>query len=359
MSKVTGKKRIEWIDAMRGFTMICVVANHVQILSFEQTFGMSSTMPFLVMFRMPLFFFISGFLVYKASTVWSFSNFLKMVGKKVRIQIIPTIVFFCAALVLFHPQKLGETLVSWFHSPMKGGYWFTIALLYMFIIYYIFEFIEHRFKKVGFLPICILWILSLCVYETCFMPKYFEWASGRRIPYTGWLNDTSFIEVMKYFHFFIYGNIVHRYWDKVEKIYDKKGFILAIMILAVLSSMEYIKLHLLHQQWANISRTISMYSLLTIVFLFFRYYQESFTKQRRLGRCLQYIGTRTLDVYLIHYLFLPTLPMVGAFFNSHRNNFVIELSASLIVATLVIGMCLLTSNILRISPFLKKYMFGR
>ncbi|MDO5447549.1 MAG: acyltransferase [Prevotellaceae bacterium] len=359
METSPAKHRIEWIDAMRGFTMIMVVANHVQILSFSQAFSWSSSMPLLILFRMPLFFFISGFLAYKASTVWSFSNFAGMMGKKIRIQIVPTAVFFCVALILFHPTAMDENCIKWLQSPVKGGYWFTIALLYMFIIYYIFEFIEHKFRRMSFLPICVLWIVSLLVYESCYLPKFFEWADGRKVAYTGWLTDTSFIQVMKYFHFFIYGNIVHRYWDRVERLYDRKGFILAIIIIAALSSMEFLKLHWLHQQWACISKTLASYSLLTIVFLFFRYYQDSFTKQRRLGRCLQYIGTRTLDVYLIHYLFLPTLPMVGVFFNAHRHNFVIELSAALIVAALVIGMCLLTSNILRISPFLKKYMFGR
>lgn len=359
MSEASGKKRIEWIDAMRGFTMILVVTNHIQIISFSQAFSWSSTMPLLTLFRMPLFFFISGFLVYKASTVWSFSNFAKLVGKKVRIQIIPTVVFFCVALMLFHPRNMGETCINWLHTPVKGGYWFTIALLYMFIIYYIFEFIEHRFKKLTFLPICILWVISLCVYATCYMPSYFEWADGRKVAYSGWLNDTSLIQTMKYFHFFIYGNIVHRYWDKVEKLYDRKGFILAIIVLATFASIEYLKLHWLRQQWALITKTLAMYSLMTIVFLTFRYYQEHFTRQTWVGRSLQYVGTRTLDVYLMHYLFLPTLPMIGDFFDAHRHNFTIELALALAIALLVVSLCLVASNILRISPFLKKYMFGR
>ena len=64
------KPRLEWLDALRGFTMILVVANHVSQMGFEQNWKWSSSLPFLLLFRMPLFFFVSGFLAYKAAQVW-------------------------------------------------------------------------------------------------------------------------------------------------------------------------------------------------------------------------------------------------------------------------------------------------
>ena len=49
---------------------------------------------------------------------------------------------------------------------------------------------------------------------------------------------------------------------------------------------------------------------------FFRYYENWFTRERVVGRSLQYVGVRTLDVYLLHYFFLPHLPAVGAWFKA-------------------------------------------
>ena len=89
---VKKKPRLEWLDAMRGFTMILVVANHVSQSGFAQDVKLSSSLSFLILFRMPLFFFISGFLAYKASQVWDIPNLFRLVGKKMRIQIIPTVV---------------------------------------------------------------------------------------------------------------------------------------------------------------------------------------------------------------------------------------------------------------------------
>lgn len=54
-------KRIEYIDALRGFTMILVVFSHVEMtsLGFETPTFLNSMF---MSFRMPLFFFISGFI---------------------------------------------------------------------------------------------------------------------------------------------------------------------------------------------------------------------------------------------------------------------------------------------------------
>ncbi len=60
MEKAVKKPRLEWLDALRGFTMILVVANHVSQMGFEQQWKLSSSLPFLLLFRMPLFFFVSG-----------------------------------------------------------------------------------------------------------------------------------------------------------------------------------------------------------------------------------------------------------------------------------------------------------
>ena len=65
------KQRLEWLDALRGFTMLLVVTNHVALKSFGMQIKWSAAIQFFLLFRMPLFFFISGFLAYKVSRVWN------------------------------------------------------------------------------------------------------------------------------------------------------------------------------------------------------------------------------------------------------------------------------------------------
>ena len=85
---------------MRGFTMLMVVANHVSQTSFGELPKTSAALSLLVLFRMPLFFFVSGFVAYKASFSWSLPDTGQLLWKKVRIQLLPTLVFLCAFIVI-------------------------------------------------------------------------------------------------------------------------------------------------------------------------------------------------------------------------------------------------------------------
>lgn len=87
------KKRFEYIDAMRGFTMLLVVCTHVVSFSYLQT-NIVTFHAALSTFRMPLFFFISGFILYKASRVWDTATTVDFLKKKFMVQIIPTLFFF-------------------------------------------------------------------------------------------------------------------------------------------------------------------------------------------------------------------------------------------------------------------------
>ena len=90
----TPTPRIEYIDALRGFTMILVVFYHVALTCWH-IIGMDvpSIHPYLVQVRMPLFFFISGFVLYKAGIKWNLLHIKQFLHKKFIVQIIPTIVF--------------------------------------------------------------------------------------------------------------------------------------------------------------------------------------------------------------------------------------------------------------------------
>ena len=48
-NSVAKKPRLEWLDALRGFTMVMVVANHVAQIGFEEEWKHSSSLQFLLM----------------------------------------------------------------------------------------------------------------------------------------------------------------------------------------------------------------------------------------------------------------------------------------------------------------------
>ena len=361
MQTTVKKQRLEWLDALRGFTMILVVAYHVAEMGFGETWKTSSSMPFLVLFRMPLFFFVSGFLAYKASQVWTARNLGALILKKIRVQTVPTVVFFLLSTAILH-RKFWPALEESFHSPFKGGYWFTIVLLYMFLVYYAFAYLESKLKRRTWIPITLLFLVSLCFYETCYQPQYFSWAYGWRKPKTPayyFLMDSSLIQLLLYFPFFLYGNIVHRYWERAQRVMDSKWFFPVVVVVVIFATMDALQWHTLRKAWAIVPLTLARFLLLTIVLMYFRHYKDYFTKLSFIGASLQYIGRRTLDIYLLHFLFLPNLPAIGSFFKANAHNFVLDTTLSILLGLLIIGFCIVTSNILRISPFFKKWLFGR
>ena len=373
------KPRLQWLDALRGFTMLLVVVNHTYGFGFDTNTKYSMFMSLCLLFRMPLFFFISGFLAYKASFSWNRHDTTSLVVRKLRVQIVPTLVFMTAEIALLYKhfwQRMGE---AW-ESPTKGGYWFTLVLLQMLLLYYAVCWIAHKFESptppVGrescqanegisdndrgnkvLSPtewfLLLLWLLSIFAYATLYMPRWFTWRTEEFFRYT------SLTELARYFQFFLLGNFCHRYWSHVCRLFDSKWFFPFLVVVAFLGAGDYLKWHNLRMEWANLPRTLAMYAFVLIIVAFFRHYQQWFSKETRIGSSLQYIGVRTLDIYLIHYFFIPKLPDVGVWFKAHPQNFILEGSAALALALLVVAFSLLTSHVLRVSPFLKKWLFGR
>lgn len=347
------KKRMEWLDAMRGFTMILVVSYHVAQMAFGQSEKISASLPFLVLFRMPLFFFVSGFLAYKSRWIWNAASFASLTWKKVKVQVLPALVFLCVLIIFRSKLPFFDAFMKVMASPTKGGYWFTWVLLQMFLIYYVCAWISQKLKNSN-IPIWILYVVCLFAYASLYLPKELgKWYDNNFMMYS------SLYETFKFMHFFVIGNLAHRYWHFILRLFNTKWFFTVVAIIAFFSCADIFKWHTLRFEWTNIPKTLAMYSTMAMVIMFFEHYKGHFTKDTKLGRSLQYIGVRTLDIYLLHFILMPKLPMVGPWLDEYHPNFIVDIVCSMSVALIVIAFCCLVSNILRVSPIFKEYLFGR
>ena len=100
------------------------------------------------------------------------------------------------------------------------------------------------------------------------------------------------------------------------------------------------------------------YAGLLLAFGFFYKYREAVGRGRPAGRMLQYVGRRTLDIYLIHYFLLPVLPFVGPFFTDYPND-LLYVAATVAVSVLVMTFSLLVGSIVRMSDPLAALLFGQ
>ena len=94
-----------------------------------------------------------------------------------------------------------------------------------------------------------------------------------------------------------------------------------------------------------------------MVFCFFRL-SASWLQRIHVSKPLQYVGTRTLDIYMLHYFFLPRFLISYADQLQAFDSSVIEFVVILCISLLVLGVTLLTSYVIRLNHFLRHYLFG-
>ncbi|MBR4828595.1 MAG: acyltransferase [Muribaculaceae bacterium] len=335
----TGRtKRIEYIDALRGFTMFLVVSHHISNLCFNVVGGgLPSITKYLLQIRMPLFFFISGFVLYKAGVVWDTKQIVSFFKKKIPVQLISPFIFFLT-FVFVTDKNLVESLFA----DGKVGYWFTYVLFEYFVLYAAVRFcIRSKWADV------VLVILGICLYST-------RWPDLKyHIPVPEHVLSLLSFEHWYLFLFFAMGTLVKKHFKAVEKLLDNNWLITICVLFYFLSNAFKL---------GNVIPELINYPLLSltgviIVFSFFRKKQAIFTKQTTLGRVMQYTGRRTLDIYLIHYFFIPYNLTFFTVFKDHPMP-IVEFTVSAIIAIIIIAACLLVSNIIRLSPFLAHWLFG-
>lgn len=348
VSEVTKpRKRIEYIDALRGFTMFLVVFNHVFTLSFlpdsvDTIFG-----NLLFIFRMPLFFFISGFVGGKAIELFDSSCYFQLTKKKIAVQLFPTVVF-SFLMTLVGPYVVFDD--SFLIHGWKM-YWFTIALLGMFIIYYSLSYLLNILKLTKYASL-IIFVVSLILFsiskvETIYLPKCVELGN-----------------VFHYFQFFVLGTIAKTYSTKFVSLCKSNIFSSIVILLFVFSSLVRFNSTVsgilptsMNSIWVFI-RLTTPYAGLIMFFTLFARMDKFFSANSLVSRIMQFVGRRTLDIYLLHFFFLPVLPISLAEVLNFSQNIVIYVIFGSVFAAAIIALCLFVSALIRNSDFLAHYLFG-
>ena len=334
------KQRIAYIDAMRGFTMILVVYSHICNYCLGDK-GMGFNDVFFL-FRLPCFFFISGWLFERVGRQWDGGNIRQTVKRKFMVQIVPTFIF----LLLLAPPPLFFSRLG----ATKGGYWFTFALFEFFLLCI---FSERFLKRWGGAFALVVSVLAFCydifynrLIHVQFLMFNIQWI-------TDVLGFLSFM-TWRYYLFFYIGTWAKRHFDILLKWTSKPAVIVAVilgfaLVALVPHSDDAVKEYLIF----SVGGILGM----TMVFTLFRlFYSQRFSL---ITHCsLEYIGTRTLDIYLLHYFFLPRfLQPYGEQLRAYDST-PLEFVVALALALVVVAICLLVSYVIRLSPFLGHYLFG-
>ncbi len=329
--------RINYIDALRGLTMFLVVLQHVElfglgILSSESVIG-----NIFISFRMPIFFFVSGYIAYKAAAEWNTKTFRSLLCKKARIQLIPTIFFF-----LLYNISISRNPITSFLDNGWGGYWFTIVLLEMFVVFYSLSYFGRKYLIPGLAFLSFMGMIASVLLR----------------PDATWWTLMCMGNLCKYFQFFSLGIIAKKYHGTFLSLVKNEIVKASALLVFIISAFILIKTDLANEpyivQWL-IRNNIMRYAGLFVVFAFFASKEEFFKRDTRVGKCMTFIGRRTLDIYMLHYFLIAPFPL---FCLLAQQNTIMELSVSAVLTIIILSVTLLMSEVIRSSNLLAHYLFG-
>lgn len=337
--------RIQYIDAMRGFTMILVIYHHILIDYLpEHSFSFNDIF---VLFRMPLFFFISGFVLYNPAKIWNMAFICAFLKKKFMIQVPSTLFFLLIVCIIFQ-----NNFVSALFSFAKNGYWFTLSLFEYFLLYALIKYMIYKFNLIRWETLVLI-SYALIVVVVPFISYICPSLQFDIYPIYNLLG----IRQLYYFIFFIFGVIIKKFFSNYQDYIfsDKKvgGYILlfggCILLDYSLNVTNVVNI---------ITKLLEAFSGILVVFSFFRHYSKTFSSENRVGIVLQYVGRRTLDIYLLHYLFLPRNMELFTDILMKVPNPIIEFFVTFLLSILTMFFCLIVSNLIRVSSTLSHVLFG-
>lgn len=295
--------------------------------------------------EIPLFFFVSGFfaskLVHQSARITLRAKFMQL--------IVPAVLMLSLNVWIHQAPLLGVI-----YNPYKQGYWFTFVLFSFIVIYLCSNYLGRKLMLNATWTNLVNLIIGITVSYIAYLSL--SWALVYRT-----LNLVSAPQYFGYFYF-VLGSILFSKRGKIINALSSTnspmyvsiggGILLYIIMQATVSLYGVRWLGCFAGFYVLILRT---FPLLIIWTLFQKY--PSLSTQGKTGRYLTFIGRRSLDVYFIHYFFLPFIPAWGEYFNSIDAPF-IEYLCAVALAIPVIFASLGIGCILRLSPLTAKILLG-
>lgn len=314
---------------------------------FKQNQSFSFIIIFINTFFLPLFFFISGFFAYK-SNKFIFRDLINNISKKFKRLIIGCLIFWTLFVYVFLNNNFETGIVT-------NYYWFCISLFEMFLIYYIFKYIVNNANE------CVKNI-SLIFSSLVLFAAYLLIVRLEERPF--WMRVLLLEELGYYYIYFVLGIFVRKYYSKIIKIisnrYVSSIILIGFLLPQILLYNNNFQSSLITGMWI----CVKFAGVLSIL-IFFHSLKDFFDRNGIISKALTYIGVSTLEIYYLHYYFIPDLWFMKGFLPV-ESGYIPTGNASTLMITflcffsiLVIILSLLTSRLLKSSEFFREILFGK
>lgn len=338
-------KRVDFIDTLRGFAIFMVIFNHISV-HITQTVSVFCDM--CLRWRMPLFFFISGFLIHSLLT--DAGMLRNRISNRLSKQLYPTLIVFLIFVTLssiLQGKNIATSLYNAVFDPMKSGYWFTISLVEVFFSFAIFIYIFNKFKanlkQKIFILLSAVSILMVFAYLL----------EGERLGH-GFFGDIvdllSLVRTLQLALYFYIGIICGIYKIKFIEIVLRKDFAFISLIVFVICYNLDLRICYLVSRIAGVFTVISIFAHL-----------QKYIPEHRITIYLKKIGKLTLPIYLFHYFILfliKSTPIICLSLITASQYFVFEMATYTLLTLAIIKCSLWIDRLLTIKPSFHKLIFN-
>ncbi|MDE5773988.1 MAG: acyltransferase family protein [Muribaculaceae bacterium] len=345
-------KREHYIDALRGLTMLSVVIVHLLVRGFGLDPNVSGLAVIRATFTLPLFFCVSGYFAYRPVTDFTLTRVRNSLKTRICALLFGTIVFDTLYLItLRRPNPF-----IWSDGDFDS-YWYTFTLLQIYILYLITVLITRlTTRSVGFSLRINLTLLTLCAISGYIAHYYIDYTTYRYY----WIFAPK---SMEYLQFFLVGTLVRANSRRFFALLERPR-LLTVLIIAYVASIVAHYYYGTSLRDINIwvyrinNDIISRYTALLLVLYIFYNVRTYFERQTPLVRAWCRVGTRTLDIYYLHYFLIPTMRWMKPWLTSTApyygsNTILLQLLAALPLALIIIVLCMAIGSLIRRAPLLR------
>jgi fucose 4-O-acetylase-like acetyltransferase len=338
------KQRIEFIDALKGFAIFCVLWGHsLQYLRNEDDFFHNQAFEFIYSFHMPLFFMISGFF-FRSSLKLNFKQFIKKKGLQLLLPCLVWAILF--GLLKFTKAIILKSDINYISEmmkiivPFKWPFWF---LKEIFISYFLVYVTLKIFKKewlACILSVSFVLIAPYCGFQRFLLPIFWFGIYLKNnyqfiLKYSKWILGISGL---------VFG-ICLLFWDGNYTIY-------------VTGFQKLLKMRTLSFNFANID--IAMFRLIigSVGSIFWLMLFQQIYKKNLFFSKLGKIGTYTLGIYIFQVTILENWINNKIDFST-ANIWIYNLVITPVIALLVLIICIYLIKLISKNNVLKTVLIGK
>ena len=326
--------------------MLMVVMEHSSTHIFKTfpSLSISYTYMFLItQFMMPAFFFICGYVLYKEKRDWTIEGEVNLLKKKFSSQIISPLLFF-----LLYISVNSISLHDGVYEYHKVGYWFTFTLFFFYILIFFFFILSKRIKLNSTFGPIILIALGYLLY---LLATYYS-SRNNHLGIYGLLGILHW----RYFVFMVIGYYIHQYHASIWVRYKDYICFFSIAFFVLFNFFYNDLIYICGIIHLSVDFLLSLSGTL-LVYAFFFTYQNNIDISI-LGKALKYIGRRTLPIYYINFLLLPTGLYAYTAFLRESSMSLVEFTISMALAIMNICICLIFYNVSFLNPKIGTFLFG-